>query len=30
MAEGRRRVEERFEIALEPEVKTLGDVGFPW
>jgi len=30
MAEGRRRVEERFEIALEPEVKTLGDVRFPW
>ncbi len=30
MAEGRRRVEERFGIALEPEVQTLGDVRFPW
>jgi UDP-N-acetylenolpyruvoylglucosamine reductase len=30
MAEGRRRVLERFGVALEPEVKTLGDVRFPW
>jgi UDP-N-acetylenolpyruvoylglucosamine reductase len=30
MAEGRRRVRERFGIALEPEVQTLGDVSFPW
>jgi UDP-N-acetylenolpyruvoylglucosamine reductase len=30
MAEGRRRVEERFGVKLEPEVKTLGDVRFPW
>jgi UDP-N-acetylenolpyruvoylglucosamine reductase len=30
MAEGRRRVHERFGIALEPEVQTLGDVRFPW
>ena len=30
MAEGRRRVRERFGIALEPEVQTLGDVRFPW
>jgi UDP-N-acetylenolpyruvoylglucosamine reductase len=30
MAEGRRRVEERFGVALEPEVQTLGDVRFPW
>ena len=30
MAEGRRRVLERFGIALEPEVQTLGDVRFPW
>jgi UDP-N-acetylenolpyruvoylglucosamine reductase len=30
MAEGRRRVAERFGIELEPEVQTLGDVGFPW
>ena len=30
MAEGRRRVQERFGIALEPEVQTLGDVRFPW
>jgi UDP-N-acetylmuramate dehydrogenase len=30
MAEGRRRVLERFGVALEPEVQTLGDVGFPW
>ena len=26
MAEGRRRVRERFGIALEPEVQFLGDV----
>jgi UDP-N-acetylenolpyruvoylglucosamine reductase len=30
MAEGRRRVLERFGVELEPEVQTLGDVGFPW
>jgi UDP-N-acetylenolpyruvoylglucosamine reductase len=30
MAEGRRCVLERFGIALEPEVRTLGDVRFPW
>jgi UDP-N-acetylenolpyruvoylglucosamine reductase len=30
MAEGRRRVAERFDVELEPEVQTLGDVRFPW
>jgi UDP-N-acetylenolpyruvoylglucosamine reductase len=30
MAEGRRRVRERFGVELEPEVQTLGDVSFPW
>ncbi len=30
MAEGRRRVLERFGIELEPEVQTLGEVRFPW
>ncbi len=30
MAEGRRRVLERFGIALAPEVHTLGYVRFPW
>ena len=30
MAEGRSRVLERFRVELEPEVQTLGDVGFPW
>lgn len=30
MAEGRRRVRERFGIELEPEVQTLGAVRFPW
>ncbi len=30
MAEGRRRVSERFGVELEPEVQTLGDVRFPW
>jgi UDP-N-acetylenolpyruvoylglucosamine reductase len=30
MAEGRARVLERFGVALEPEVQTLGDVHFPW
>lgn len=30
MAEGRRRVIERFGIELEPEVQTLGPVRFPW
>jgi UDP-N-acetylenolpyruvoylglucosamine reductase len=30
MVEGRRRVEERFGVELEPEVQTLGDVRFPW
>jgi UDP-N-acetylenolpyruvoylglucosamine reductase len=29
MAEGRRRVLERFDIALEPEVQTLGTVELP-
>jgi UDP-N-acetylenolpyruvoylglucosamine reductase len=30
MAEGRRRVIERFGVQLEPEVQTLGAVRFPW
>jgi UDP-N-acetylenolpyruvoylglucosamine reductase len=30
MAEGRRRVLERFGVALEPEVQTLGPVRFLW
>jgi UDP-N-acetylmuramate dehydrogenase len=30
MAEGRSRVLERFGVALEPEVQTLGPVRFPW
>jgi UDP-N-acetylenolpyruvoylglucosamine reductase len=30
MAEGRRRVFERFGVELEPEVQTLGDVRFRW
>jgi UDP-N-acetylenolpyruvoylglucosamine reductase len=30
MAEGRKRVRERFGVELEPEVQTLGDVRFPW
>jgi UDP-N-acetylenolpyruvoylglucosamine reductase len=30
MAEGRRRVKERFGVELEPEVQTLGEVRFPW
>ncbi|MEA2335398.1 MAG: UDP-N-acetylmuramate dehydrogenase [Solirubrobacteraceae bacterium] len=30
MAEGRRRVLERFGVALQPEVQTLGDVRLPW
>ncbi len=30
MAEGRRRVYERFGIELEPEVQRLGDVRFSW
>jgi UDP-N-acetylenolpyruvoylglucosamine reductase len=29
MTEGRRRVLERFGVALEPEVQVLGPVGFP-
>ncbi len=29
MAEGRRRVRERFGVTLEPEVQTLGDVRWP-
>lgn len=29
MAEGRRRVHERFGVELEPEVQMLGDVAFP-
>jgi UDP-N-acetylenolpyruvoylglucosamine reductase len=30
MAEGRRRVLERFGVELEPEVQTLGEVALPW
>jgi UDP-N-acetylmuramate dehydrogenase len=30
MALGRRMVLERFGVALEPEVQTLGHVRFPW
>lgn len=30
MAEGRRRVQERFGVLLEPEVQTLGPVDVPW
>jgi UDP-N-acetylenolpyruvoylglucosamine reductase len=30
MAEGRRRVQERSGVELEPEVQTLGGVVFPW
>ncbi len=30
MAEGRRRVIERFGVELEPEVQRLGPVRFPW
>ncbi len=30
MAEGRRRVQECFGVALEPEVQTLGPVHWPW
>jgi UDP-N-acetylenolpyruvoylglucosamine reductase len=30
MAEGRRRVLERFGVELQPEVQTLGDVRFGW
>jgi len=30
MAEGRRRVRERFGVMLEPEVQTLGPVHWPW
>jgi UDP-N-acetylmuramate dehydrogenase len=29
MAEGRRRVKERFDVELEPEVQVLGDVDVP-
>jgi UDP-N-acetylmuramate dehydrogenase len=29
MAEGRSRVRERFGVVLEPEVQTLGEVGWP-
>jgi UDP-N-acetylmuramate dehydrogenase len=29
MAEGRRRVQERFGVVLEPEVQALGPVRFP-
>ena len=29
MAEGRRRVHERFGIELEPEVQVLGEVEWP-
>src|SRR5262249_6102755 len=29
MAEGRRRVHERFGVVLEPEVQTLGDLDWP-
>jgi UDP-N-acetylenolpyruvoylglucosamine reductase len=30
MAEGRKRVLERFGVELEPEVQTLGEMRFPW
>ena len=30
IAEGRRRVRERFGVVLEPEVQLLGDVSFPF
>lgn len=30
MAEGRRRVSERFGVQLEAEVQTLGAIRFPW
>jgi UDP-N-acetylenolpyruvoylglucosamine reductase len=30
MAEGRRRVLERFGVELEPEVQALGDLRLPW
>ena len=30
MAEGRRRVHERFGVTLEPEVQALGPIRFPW
>jgi UDP-N-acetylenolpyruvoylglucosamine reductase len=30
MAQGRRRVLDRFGVELEPEVQTLGDVRFAW
>jgi UDP-N-acetylmuramate dehydrogenase len=30
MAEGRRRVKERFGVELEPEVQVLGDLELPW
>jgi len=30
MAEGRRRVQEKFGVVLEPEVQALGPVRFPW
>jgi UDP-N-acetylenolpyruvoylglucosamine reductase len=30
MAEGRRRVRERFGVELEPEVQTLGPLRWPW
>jgi UDP-N-acetylmuramate dehydrogenase len=30
MVEGRRLVAEQFGVELEPEVQTLGAVGFPW
>ena len=29
MAEGRRRVRERFGVELEPEVQMLGEVAWP-
>ena len=30
IAEGRRRVRERFGVALEPEVQLLGEAAFPF
>ncbi len=30
IAEGRRRVQQHFGVALEPEVQTLGPVRYPW
>ena len=29
MAEGRRRVAQRYNVSLEPEVQLIGDARFP-